>query len=56
VERDKPKKIGIGRTSFAAVAMDIEKGGFKKFWGFLSSNFMKHRRNIHHSVWKLLAC
>jgi hypothetical protein len=23
---------------------------------FLSSNFMKHRRNIHRSVWKLLAC
>jgi hypothetical protein len=23
---------------------------------FLSSNLMKHRRNIHRSVWKLLAC
>jgi hypothetical protein len=28
VERDKPKKIGIGRTNFAAVAMEIKKGGF----------------------------
>jgi hypothetical protein len=27
VERDKPKKIGIGRTNFAAVAMEIKKGG-----------------------------
>jgi hypothetical protein len=25
-------------------------------YSFLSSNFMKHRRNIHRSVWKLLAC
>jgi hypothetical protein len=25
------------------------------FW-FLSSNFMKHSRNIHRSVWELLAC
>jgi hypothetical protein len=30
VERDKPKKIRIGRTYFAAVAMEIKKGGFKK--------------------------
>jgi hypothetical protein len=30
VERDKPKKIGIRRTNFAAVAMEIKKGGFKK--------------------------
>jgi hypothetical protein len=30
VERDKPKKIGIGRTNFAAVAMEIKKEGFKK--------------------------
>jgi hypothetical protein len=28
VERDKPKKIGIGWTNFAAVAMEIKKGGF----------------------------
>jgi hypothetical protein len=28
---------------------------FKFFNLFLSSNFMKHRRNIHRSVWKLLA-
>jgi hypothetical protein len=27
VERDKPKKIGIGRTNFAAVAMEIKKRG-----------------------------
>jgi hypothetical protein len=32
LERDKPKKIGIGRINFAAVAMEIKKGGiFKKF-------------------------
>jgi hypothetical protein len=30
VERDKPKKIGIGWTNFAAVAMETKKGGFKK--------------------------
>jgi hypothetical protein len=29
VERDS-QKIGIGRTNFAAVAMEIKKGGFKK--------------------------
>jgi uncharacterized membrane protein (DUF485 family) len=29
-------------------------GILKKFW-FLSSNFMKHRRNIHRSMWKLMA-
>jgi hypothetical protein len=28
VERDKPKKTGLGRTNFAAVAMEIKKGGF----------------------------
>ena len=49
MERDKPKKIGIDRTNFAAVAMEIKKEWFKFFWGFLSSNFMKHRRNIHRS-------
>jgi hypothetical protein len=26
VERDKPKKIGIGWTNFAAVAMETKKG------------------------------
>jgi hypothetical protein len=26
----KPKKIGIGWTNFAAVAMETKKGGFKK--------------------------
>ena len=30
MERDKPKKIGIGWTNFAAVAMETKKGGFKK--------------------------
>jgi hypothetical protein len=30
VERDKPKKIRIGWTNFAAVAMETKKGGFKK--------------------------
>jgi hypothetical protein len=35
VERDKPKKkIGIGWTNFAAVAMETKKGGFKHFWDF----------------------
>jgi hypothetical protein len=29
VERDKPKKIGIGGTNFAAVAMETKKGGIK---------------------------
>ena len=33
-----------------------EKGGIKKKIGFLSSNFIKLCRNIHRSVWKLLAC
>jgi hypothetical protein len=33
VERDKPKKIGIGWTNFVAVAMETKKGGdFKKNW------------------------
>jgi hypothetical protein len=26
------KKIGIGRTNFAAVAMEIKKGGLNLFW------------------------
>jgi hypothetical protein len=30
VERDKPKKIGIGWANFAAVAMETKKGGLKK--------------------------
>jgi hypothetical protein len=54
VERDKPKKIGIGWTNFAAVAMETKKGDLKKKIGFLSSNFMKLCRNIQHSVWQLL--
>jgi hypothetical protein len=33
VELDKPKKkIGIGWTNFATVAMETKKGGFKNFW------------------------
>jgi hypothetical protein len=34
VERDKPKKIGIGWTNFAAVAMETKKGGFNFFFNF----------------------
>jgi hypothetical protein len=34
VERDKPNKIGIGSTNFAAVAMEIKKGGLEKFVDF----------------------
>jgi hypothetical protein len=36
VERDKPKKIGIGRTIFATVAMEIKKkgGDLKKKFDF----------------------
>jgi hypothetical protein len=30
VERYKPKKIGIGLTNFAPVAMETKKVGFKK--------------------------
>ena len=29
MERDKRKKIGIGWTNFAAVAMETKEGGFK---------------------------
>jgi hypothetical protein len=29
-------------TNFAAVAMEINKGGILNFFLFLSSNFMKH--------------
>jgi hypothetical protein len=32
VERDKQKKIGIGWTTFAAVAMKTKKGGFNYFF------------------------
>jgi hypothetical protein len=32
VERDKQKNIGIGRTIFAAVAMEIRKGDLIFFW------------------------
>jgi hypothetical protein len=46
--------MGTGWTNFAAVAMETKKGGLKKKFGFLTSNFMKLCRNIHRSVWKLL--
>ena len=43
MERDKPKKSeSVGQTW----PLEIKKGGFFIFL-FLSSNFMKHRRNIH---------
>jgi hypothetical protein len=32
VDRDKLKKIGIGWTNFAAVAMETKNGGFKNLW------------------------
>jgi hypothetical protein len=32
VERDKLKKIGISRTNFAAVAIEIKKGGILKIF------------------------
>jgi hypothetical protein len=36
---DKPKKIGIGWTNFAAVAMVTKKGGFKiKLYSFHQSS------------------
>jgi hypothetical protein len=41
--------IAIGWTNFAAVTMEIKKGGFKKNLDF-SSNFMKHRRNIQRRL------
>jgi hypothetical protein len=31
MERDQPKKIGIGWTNFAAVAMETKKGGLNFF-------------------------
>jgi hypothetical protein len=37
------KKIGIGWTNFAAVAMETKKGGFEFFFRFLSSNFINWR-------------
>jgi hypothetical protein len=30
VEREKPKKIGIGWTNFAAVVMETKNGRFKR--------------------------
>jgi hypothetical protein len=44
----------MGWTNFTPVAMETKKGGFKKTFGFLSSNFMKLCRNIHRSLWQLL--
>jgi hypothetical protein len=35
--------------------METINAGIKKKIGFLSSNFMKPCRNIHRSVWQLLA-
>jgi hypothetical protein len=32
MERDKPKKIGIGWTNFAAVAMETKKREFKQIF------------------------
>jgi hypothetical protein len=32
VERDKPKKVGIGWTNFAVVAMETKKRGFKQIF------------------------
>jgi hypothetical protein len=46
VEPDKPKKIGIGWTNFAAIARETKEGGIKFFFLFLSSNFMKLCKNI----------
>jgi hypothetical protein len=43
VEQDKPKKIGIGWTNFAAVAMKTKKGVLNFFLDFFhqtSSNFV----------------
>ena len=49
VERDRLKKnIGIGRTNFAAVAMEIKKEGFKFFFSFFhqtSWNIVGTKRN-----------
>ena len=50
------KIIGIGSTNFCPSCHGNKKGGIFNFFLFLLSNFMKHRRNIHRSVWKLLAC
>ena len=42
MERDKPKKIGIGWANFAAVAMETQKGGkIVKF----TQNYTKFRSN-----------
>jgi hypothetical protein len=38
VERDKPKKLGIGWTNFAAVAMETKKEGFNFFDSFHQSS------------------
>jgi hypothetical protein len=48
------KKIGIGWTNFAAVAMETKQWGILNIFGFLSPNFMKHCRNIHCSMCQLL--
>jgi hypothetical protein len=50
-----PKSCHSLRWTFLQSFMKLKRGGLNFFW-FLSSNIMKHRRNIHSSVWKLLAC
>jgi hypothetical protein len=47
VERDKPKKIAIGRTNFAAVAMEIKKKGDLNF--FLISFIKLHETSQEYS-------
>jgi hypothetical protein len=49
VERDKPKKIRISWTNCRSCHRN-KKGGIKKKFGFLSSNFMKLCKNIHQCV------
>ena len=53
VERDKPKNRNR-LDKLCRSCHGNKKGGISKFFGFLSSNFMKLCRNIHRSVWQLL--
>jgi hypothetical protein len=47
VERDKPKKLGIGWTNFAAVAMETKKEGFNFFDSFHHfENFKNKEHNF----------
>jgi hypothetical protein len=52
VERDKLKKSESVRQTLLQLPLKQKKGDLK-FFGFLSSNFMKICRNIHHSVWQI---